>query len=106
MLKDGTGLCISKFFQHLSEPGIFIPEDRAGKKCGIDSAGLIERKGADRDAGGHLDDGKKRLESFQGLCFHGNAEDREGRLGGGHTGQMCSAARAGDNHLEAPFFGA
>jgi len=46
----------------------------------------------DGNAAGHLGHGEKRIETFERLGFDRNSENRNERLGGGHSRQMRSAA--------------
>src|SRR6185503_1078460 len=44
--------------------------------------------------------------AVQGLALDGHAQDRQPRLGGGHARQVCGAAGAGDDDLDATALGA
>src|SRR3546814_14106576 len=53
-----------------------------------------------RDAGGHLHDGKERVQSVERRQLDGYADDREGRDRREHPGEVCGTAGSGDDRLQ------
>jgi len=81
--------------------GITGSEDLDGEKAGV--AGRADADGGDGHAGRHLDDGKERVEAFEGFAFNRHADDGQGGECRADTGQMGCAACAGNDDFEAVF---
>ena len=58
-----------------------------------------------RDAAGHLDCGQQGIQPIQDAPLHGNADDRQGGVGGKGPRQMGSHAGGADDHAESPLPG-
>ena len=76
-------------------------EHLRGKECSIGRAGFADSKGSNRDAFGHLDDGKQRIHAVERSGDDGNTKDGDESLGGEHAGQMRGSAGACDDGAKA-----
>ncbi|MCY1516524.1 hypothetical protein D9M68_511580 [compost metagenome] len=84
---------------------VLAAEDAGGQQGGVDRTGLADGQGGDRDAGGHLHDGKQGVDAREHGRLHRHAEYRQVGLGGTHARQVGGTAGAGDDHLDAAAFG-
>ena len=99
MRQHGLGLRAAIVFERAPHIGAAVAQDRGSQQGGIRGAGGADGERADRDAGGHLDDGQKRIDAVQRARLHGHAKDGQGGLGGDHAGQVGSTARTGEPHV-------
>ena len=79
--------------------GIGRGEDPHGEQARV--AGVADRDGGHRDAGGHLHDREQRVHAVQVLQRHRDADHRQRRERGQHARQVGRSPGPGDDHLQA-----
>ena len=71
------------------------------QNSGIGRAGLADRNRRDRNAGRHLDRCQQGIHALQRGRWDGHADNGKRSVGGNDARQVCRAASAGDDHLNA-----
>jgi len=105
VFEDAAGLRLAEGFQLAAQFGVFTGKDLDGQESGVGGTRLADGERSDGNAGGHLNDRKQRVQTVQGMRLDRNSQDREGGIGGDHSGEMCRSSRAGNDDFETVLFG-
>ena len=88
----------------LTQGRVVAGADAQGEQGGVFCA--VQRYGGDRYARRHLQDGEDAVPAVDGVAgMYRHADDRQRGDGGDHAGQVCRAARTGDDDVESALGG-
>ena len=77
-----------------------IGKNRNGQQRRVLCAGFADSECTHWNSTGHLHRREQRIETFERLALHRNAQNGQRGISGNHSGQMRGASRGGDDDLE------